>query len=295
MAAVLFAALSGLSYGASDFTGALATKKDDAFLVTAAMQVVSLLSLVVVLVAFSTGQFVAFDLVWGSVAGLGAALGLTTFYRALAIGPMSSAASVTALTSAMIPVIAGLLLGEVPGAVTMAGIGLAIPGAVLVSIGGVTARGVSMNLSPRDRVAVVGDIGQTRALSILAGCGFGLFFIALARTSADGGLYPLIGARLASITVLAALLSARRSWAPIGRSQWPLLVVGGVLDCAANSFYLLALETGSFTWVAAISSLYPVSTVLLARVVLNEKIMPVQILGLAMAGGALVLVAVGAT
>lgn len=294
MAAVLFAALSGLSYGASDFTGALATKKNDSSLVTVAMQLVSLLSLVVILVVFTTGQFVAFDLVWGSIAGVGAALGLTTFYRALAMGPMSTAASVTALTSALLPVIAGLLLGEVPGAVTMAGIGLAIPGAVLVSVGGVAARRVSIDLSPRDRVSAVGHVGQTRVLSVLAGFGFGLFFIALSRTSADGGLFPLIGARLASIAVLGSLLSVRRAWAPISRRQWPLLLVGGVLDCAANSFYLFALETGSFTWVAAISSLYPVSTVLLARVVLKEKIAPLQVFGLGLAGLALVLVAIGA-
>lgn len=295
MLAVLYAALSGASYGASDFAGAYATKKSDATLITIFVQIVSLMSLAVILIAFSPGRLITTDLWWGALGGLGAALGLATFYQALAIGPMSVAASTTALVSALVPVLAGLALGEIPGSVTMIGVALSIPAGLLVSVGGASMHMVSPNMGPRDRVRSRTGSNRTRVLSVLAGLGFGLFFVALSRTSAEGGLFPLLGARFASITVLGAILTVRRSWGLIGANQWPIVAVAGLLDCAANSFYLLALESGSFTWVAAISSLYPVSTVLLARLLLNERISPVQGFGLGLAGIALTLVATGAT
>ncbi len=295
MTAVVLAALAGLSYGASDFSGALASKENDSTLITVAMQVVSLMALLIILGTFSTGTFVVGDLAWGALGGLGAGFGLTTFYRALALGPMSTAAAITALCSAAIPVIAGLALGEVPGNLTLLGIALAIPGAVLVSVGGIALHAASPDLPPREYAAVrsAGGGNQTKVLAVAAGFGFGLFFIALAQTSVDGGLYPLLGARLASIAALGTVVTVSGSWAKIAGGQWWIVIVAGLLDCAANSFYLFALDTGSFTWVAAISSLYPVSTVLLARVVLNERITKVQVLGLAMAAAALALVAIG--
>jgi len=300
MLAVFFAALSGLSYGASDFSGGLASKRSDPVAVALVMQVVSLLSLVVVLVVFPRGQLLARDLVWGGLAGLGIAVGLTAFYRALAQGPMSTAASVTGLVGSLIPVVAGLGLGHVPGALTLVGIGLAIPAGIAVSVGGLARAVLGRDLGPRSRARASRQQARTRGLALLAGSGFGFFFVSLAQTSADGGLHPLLGARFAAIAVLLAalgLLAIRRGSGPratVARADGPAVVVAGVLDCAANSFYLLALEGGSLTWVAAVVSLYPAATVLLARIVLAERIVRVQAAGLAGAGVALVLVGVGA-
>ncbi|MEE9416304.1 MAG: EamA family transporter [Acidimicrobiales bacterium] len=294
MLAVVLAALSGLSYGAADFSGAFASKDNDATVVTVWMQVVSLLALLLALLVMRPSTSSS-DLAWGALGGLGAALGLTTFYKALALGPMSVAASITALVSAAIPVLTGFALGDRPSAITIAGIALAIPAAVLVSVGGIGAKGTSILLPPREQFVARSSANQTRVLAIIAGLGFGLFFIALSRTSGDTGLFPLLGARIASIAALSVVLTASRSWSGVNRKAWPVVVVAGLLDFGANSFYLLALDSGSFTWVAAISSLYPVSTVLLARIVLNERIAALQIVGLALAGGALALVAVGAT
>jgi uncharacterized membrane protein len=291
VSAVLFAVLSGLSWGAADFSGALATKENNAFLVTFGVQLVSLASLAVVIVVLGTGTVLGTDLAWGAVGGLGGSIGLVTFYKALARGPMSVAASVTALVSSLVPVMTGLALGEVPGTLALIGAALAIPATVLVSVGGMSLG--SIYASPRDRVASRSGAGQTRLLAVIAGLGFGLFYIALSRTSVDSGLFPLIGARGASIALLAIALSTTRAWAMPKRSHWPHLAVAGVLDCAANSFYLFALETGNFTWVAAISSLYPVSTVLLARLVLGERIKRLQLGGLALAVLALVMVSLG--
>ena len=293
MIAVAFAALSGMAYGASDFSGALASKENDSVLVTAAMQVVSLLALGVVLVVFPFGQMTVGDLAWGGAAGLGAALGLTTFYRALAIGPMSTAASITALCSASIPVIYGLLRGIIPGTLTLIGIGLAVPAAVLVSVGGIALHAMSPDIPVRERIGLKRGTSQTRMLSVLAGFGFAWFFVALSNTSDEAGLYPLLGARAASLAALGVILTFRGLWAPVGRSAWWPVVLAGLLDLVANSSYLLALEGDNFTWVAALGSLYPVSTVLLARVVLKEHLAGLQVVGLMMAAGALVFVAVG--
>jgi drug/metabolite transporter (DMT)-like permease len=295
MIALVLAALSGLSYGASDFCGAFASQKNEATLVTAAMQVVSLVALIIGVIVWGDASPTGADFFWGAIGGLGAALGLVTFYKALAQGPMATAASLTALWSAGIPVIAGLILGDRPGPITLIGIAIAVPAAVLVSVGGLTIDRMPTDTTPRERVAGLTGSVSTRTLAITAGLGFGLFFIALSRTSADSGLYPLMSARAASILGLALVVTAQSHWAPIARRWWLIIAITGVLDFAANAFYLTALKHGSFTWVAAISSLYPVSTVLLARIVLDEKLMRLQVYGLGMAGLALTLVGVGAT
>jgi len=295
MLAVLFATLSGLSYGAGDFSGAIATKRNDAALVTFVVQLISLAALAAILATTSGATVTPMDITWGAIGGIGATVGLTTFYRALADGPMSTAASVTALIGSIVPVTAGLALGEVPNDPTLVGIALAIPSAIIVSVGGLEAQAMSRSLSPRARTVARARISATRRLSVIAGLGFGLFFVALAQASGDAGLYPLVGARGASIALLFGLLTWRHSWKPIPRTDFGSIGVAGILDCGANSFYLLALADGSVTWVAAVVSLYPVCTVLLARLFLKEQLSRLQIAGLVMASTALVFVGLGAT
>lgn len=295
MFAVLLAVLSGVSYGASDFTGALATKRNDAALVTLVVQIISFAAIGILLViGFGGGEPTMPDMLWGALGGLGATVGLTTFYRALAEGPMTTAAAVTGLVGSLVPVTAGLLMGEIPNRPTLFGIALAIPAAIIVSVGSIEAAALSRTLSPRSRNILRSQVGETRRLSVVAGLGFGLFFVALAQTSENSGLFPLIGARVASIGLLGVLLTARKAWNRLDSADYPSIGVAGVLDCAANSLYLLALADGSITWVAAVVSLYPVATVLLARLFLNEQLSRIQLVGLAMASSALVFVSLGA-
>ncbi len=293
MTAVVLAALAALAYGASDFSGAVAAKTHDATLVTAVMQAVSLVALLGYLALWPEDTRTLADAAWAALGGIAVAIALTTFYQALARGPMSTAAALTALVSATVPVAAGLALGDRPSTLALAGVAISIPAVVLVSV---EPRGTHVSpfaVPPRERVASQAHVNRTRALALVAGLGFGMFFVALSRTSSDAGLFPLLSARAASIVVLVTILTTRRRWAPISRSSWPIIVVAGVLDFAANSFYLTALGKGTFTWVAAISSLYPVSTVLLARLILQERLRSVQIGGLVLAASALALVAVG--
>lgn len=293
MTAVVLAALAALAYGASDFSGAVAAKVHDATLVTVCMQAVSLVALLGYLVLWPEETRTLADASWAALGGIAVAVALTSFYQALARGPMSTAAALTALVSATVPVAAGLALGDRPSQLALAGVAISIPAVVLVSVEPRGAHGAPYAVSPRERVAAQAHVNRTRALSLVAGLGFGMFFVALSRTSSEAGLFPLLSARVASIVVLASILTSRRRWAPIGRSSWPVIAVAGILDFAANGFYLTALGKGTFTWVAAISSLYPVSTVVLARIVLGERLRAIQIGGLALAGGALALVAVG--
>lgn len=294
MIAVLFAILSGVSYGASDFGGALATKRNDAWIVTLLVQIISLLALAVVLWLTFSGQVTAIDLVWGVIGGAGATVGLITFYRALAEGPMSAAASVTALVGSTLPVGVGLALGEVPNQPTLVGVALAIPAAIIVSAGGLDTDADDAVANPRTRTLLAAQTAATRRLSVLAGLGFGVFFIALAQASPDSGLLPLLGARVASVIGLICLLTIRRGWDKVHVGDLPTIVGAGILDFAANALYLLALADGSVTWVAAVVSLYPVATVVLARLVLSENLSRAQLFGLGMAASSLVFFGLGA-
>ncbi len=289
---VVLAALSSVSYGASDFAGALASKRTESSIVTVLAQLVSLVTLGVVLVFLPPDVVLLSDFLWGAVGGVGVAVALTLFYRALAIGPMSTAAATTALVGALVPFVAGIALGERPAAITLAGIAASIPAAVMVSAGA-PMDGSSPLPAPRERFAAREHAAATTRLSVVAGVGFGLFFVALSRTSADSGLFPLVGARTASIVVLALVLTASRGWGRPHRRSISHVVIAGVLDCAANATYMTAVEQGQLTWVAAITSLYPATTVLLAGVVLHERLGRVQVFGLALAGVALSLVAIG--
>jgi drug/metabolite transporter (DMT)-like permease len=311
---VVLAALSGLCYGASDFSGALGAKRTSAVVIAVCAQIISLVALFALLLVVPPDARYASDFVWAGLGGVGVAVGLTCFYRALAIGPMSTAAAVTSLVGAIVPIATGLGLGERPGGVAIAGMALAVPAVVLVSAGAPGARVASASLprelvlasraprgrasipTPRERVgATAGGSGAslTLTLAVVGGLGFGLFFVALSRTHEDSGLLPLVGARASSIASIAAVLTVTRTWERVDRSVWPAVGIAGVLDCAANALYVTALDHGELSWVAAISSLYPVSTVLLARVVLGERLGPLQTVGLALAAAAMALVAWG--
>ncbi len=292
MFAVLLAAVSSVSYGASDFSGAMASKRTDSAIVTVVAQFVSLIALAAVLVVLPPDEWIVRDLAWGAAGGACVAVALVCFYRALAIGPMSAAAATTALVGALVPLVAGLAFGERPAVLTLVGIGMSIPAGVLVAAGGAHGR-ASLRLPPRERWVARESGAVTTRLAFVAGVGFGLFFVLLSRTSTEAGLSPLLGARAASIGILSLVLTAGAGWSRPHRSSLAHIVVAGVLDCAANVTYLTAVDRGQLTWVAAIASLYPATTVALAGIVLRERLTRVQVFGLVLAGVALVLVAIG--
>jgi len=274
--AVILATACAVVYGTADFFGGLATRRSRVLAVVALSQLAGL-ALIVALLAVLPGVVSGGALLWGLAAGLSGAIGLVLFYRALATGVMSVVAPTTAVTSAALPVVFGLASGERPALLALVGVVLAL-GAVLL---------VSQNPAANGK----GSASATLT-SLAAGAGFGGFFILLAMAPDAAGLWPLVGARASSITLVVLLaLATRRTLRPSAGSL-RVIVAAGVLDMAANVLYLLAKQEGLLSLVAVLVSLYPASTLLLARHVLGERLHAIQLAGVACALGAVALIAV---
>ena len=277
---IVLALLGAVVYGTSDFAGGLASRRASALAVVFCGQLASAVVLAVVLVEVP-GRFDGPSIAWGAAAGLTGGVALLLFYRSLAVGAMTVVAPLTAVMSAIVPVVGGIALGERPTPLALGGVLLAVLAVVLVS-------------------AEHGRIPGLRALrgpgvagALLAGTGFGLLFVLLSRAAPDSGFWPLAGARAASLVLLGVVaLVGRRTLA--ARGAHPALVVAsGVGDMVANVLFVLASRLGLLSVVGVLLSLYPAATVLLALVVLKERLHRVQLAGLAAASAGVVLIAVG--
>ena len=275
--AVVLAMASAAVYGASDFLGGLASRRASAFGVVAVSQGVGLVALLALL-PWLGGPVRPADLAWGAAAGLVGAVGLVVFFRTLARGTMSTVAPVTAVTAAAVPVLGGVLGGNSIGLWAASGIALALAAVVLVSAdGGLSALRAARpaNLAP----------------ALVAGVAFGLFFVALDRTSSGSGLTPLVAARLASLVVVLLIAVVGRQSLRMGRPALPLAAFSGIGDMSANGLFLLATQQdGRLAITGVLASLYPVSTVLLAQLVLRERLAAAQVTGLGTAVVAVVLI-----
>jgi drug/metabolite transporter (DMT)-like permease len=273
--AALLALCSAVTYGIGDFCGGTAARRIPASAVLLWSHVVGLLLLSGSAAAVS-GDPTGADLLIGAGGGLCGAAGVGLLYKGLSMAPMSAIAPITALLAAGVPVLAGYADGERPGGGAVVGIVLALAAIVLVSAEG----GGSM------RPADVRGLGY----ALGAGLGFGFFFVALSHTGDDAGLWPLVAARTASVTVVgsAAVLGLVPRRPPTGQTA-ALTAGAGTLDAAANLLYLLAVREGLVSIVSVLTALYPVSTVVLARVVLKERFHLLQRVGMAVAIPATVL------
>ncbi|WP_380843179.1 EamA family transporter [Sphaerisporangium dianthi] len=276
MVAIVLATACAVVYGTADFFGGLATRRSRVLAVVALTQITGLVFVLPLLPVLS-GTPSAGALAWGVAAGLCGGLGVILFYRALAGGVMSVVAPTTATTSATLPVLAGLAMGERPEAAALCGVVLALAAVVLVS---------------RSPGAPAGRATLSPIMQALAsGLGFGAFFILLKQVPGDAGLWPLAGARLASAIGAGALaLTTGRTLRP-GKGALPAIIAAGILDMLANVLYLLAVQRGLLAVVAVLASLYPASTLLLARYVLGERLSALQTAGVGLALGAVALIA----
>lgn len=285
--AILLAFFGAVSYGAGDFCGSLAARRAPAIRVTLLSQLVGGLMLIV-LVPLVGGSPNTRDLVVGALAGVVGAGAITAFYQAMAAGAMSVVAPISALTAAALPVFVGLLGGERPSVPSMVGVVIAMAAILLVSQHGPAAA----DDTELDRPAP----GATRRSMVLTGIGsgvlFGLLFITLDSVSDDAGLWPLVTDRLVAVPFLLIVAVVLRTDVRPERGSLGLVVACGVLDMGANTLLLLAFSEGLLVLVAVIISLYPASTLVLARVVLHERVSAVQRVGLIIAGLAVVLIAV---
>lgn len=269
----LLALFSAATFGAGDFLGGLATRRSGkpAMTVVLIAHIVGFFFMAALAPLFELDA-AGRDLLWGALGGLAGVVGLVLLYRGLAIGTMSVVAPITALGAAVLPVVFGLALGERPAAGAIVGAVAALTAIVLVSQPG---DGAETSRGGWDRWR---EGGLPEAMG--AGVGFGTFFILLAETSADSGLLPLVSARVASVVALGVLTVVARHSVRFERSALVLVVSAGLFDAGANALFLAAARTGLLSLVAVLSALYPASTILLARVVLGERIGRIQQLGL---------------
>jgi drug/metabolite transporter (DMT)-like permease len=291
LATVVFGLASALSWGAGDFSGGLATKRAPVFTVLAIGHGFGLLLLIGVALLWGEVFPVVADLAWGFAAGLSGAIGLAALYQALAIGRMGLVAPVSSVIGAALPVLFNALTEGLPAGLTLAGFGLALLGIWLVAgVGG----------------AAGGRAGL--GLAVLAGCGFGVLFILLDRVSEGAVFWPLAAARFGSFALVMLIIFMRRSYQnrePTTESQSTapssqLLALGspalipvllaGALDVAGNVFFVLSSQSGRLDIAAILSSMYPASTVLLAALLLGERVTRPQLAGIGAVLTAIVLI-----
>lgn len=275
---VLLALVSALSYGISDFAGGLASRRQPALRVLLLSYPVGVLLMTALLPVVPGHPDVA-TLAWSAAAALAGTTGVVLLYVGLATGPMGVVAPLTAVASAVVPVAVGVALGERPPPLAYGGVALALLGVALVSRGpaGDPARS-------RATVRVVG-------IALLAGIGFGLYFVLLARAPAASGGWPLLLSRMASALVVVAVAVATGQAGRLPRGVTRLAVTAGALDAVATLAYLLAVRQGLLSLVSVVVALYPAATILLARLVLGERTGRAQRLGLAVAAGSVALIA----
>ena len=276
----LLAILSAVFYGAADFTGGIVTRRVSAIPVVLISQASGLVLVALALPLLPTAAPRAADLWWGAGAGLAGGIGVAFLYYALATGTMSVVAPTTAVAAVGIPVITSITLGERPGWLAVAGIALGIAAIALVS-----RQTQTLAEAPRPS-------GLRPAL--LSGVAIGLFLLALAQTRPASGLWPLLMARLTSVSLFAVIAIAQRRSLRMPIRLFGLAVAGGAVDMLANTLYMLAAQIGPLSPIVTLCSLYPASTVLLARVVLGERLNGWQTAGVAAALVAVVLIVRGA-
>jgi drug/metabolite transporter (DMT)-like permease len=277
LAAVTFGLFASLSWGVSDFSGGLATRRAAVMGVVTVAHMIGLLLMVALALLIHETVPPTADLVWGGLAGLSGLVGTVALYRALAFGRMGVAAPTAAVLSAALPASVGIALHGVPAPSQVVGFGFGIASLWFVSYSRSALR-------------------ETRGLglAVLAGIGFAGFFILIDRIGSQAVFWPLAAARLASATaMLVTMLVSSRNWMPHGKQLWSIVALAGLLDAGGNVFFALATHAGRLDIAAVVSSLYPAVTVLLARIVLKEHVTRVQAFGVVTALAAISLIAVG--
>ena len=277
----LWALGSAVLYGAADFTGGLATRRASTIPIVLLSQLSGLVSLLLLLPLLEAAAPTRLDLVWGVVAGLTGGIGVALLYRALAIGTMAVVAPTTAVCAVTIPVVVSVVLGERPAPLAVIGIVLGVVSIVLVSKQTVPVEGASSGYSK--------GVGTALASGVM----IGFFFLALAQTRTEAGMWPLVASRSISVLLFGIAAIAGRSTVRMPVPVLGLAVLCGFIDMLANALYLLAARVGPLSIVVTLSSLYPASTVLLARLVLGERLNLWQVSGVGCALAAVVLIVSG--
>jgi drug/metabolite transporter (DMT)-like permease len=281
MLAVALGLSSALCWGLADFLGGLQSRTVRVLAVLLVSQAAGLIAIAVALAIAQPDLPPVGDLWPPAAAGLAGALALSAFYRALAIGTMSIVAPISS-TGAALPVIVGIATGDRPSALQVLGIVAAVGGVVLAS-----------RELDEDRPAKAVPARASIGLALVAALGFGAFFIGM-KAGADARVpWALLAARAASVAAVLVVVVALRVPLPAAPRRLGALALVGLLDASANGLYAAAATESLLSVVAVLGALYPVSTVLLARVVLGERVRRIQEVGIVAALGGVALIAAG--
>ncbi len=277
------ALLSAVLIGGADFLGGFASRTASALRVAALAQVAGLPLAFLVAVLVDADRVSRGDVAWALGGGVAVACGFACFYTAMSRGLISVVAPLAAVTGASVPVFYALLRGERPGTMASFGIVTALVAVVIVSIAPADPDHAHLAITPD----VVG-------LSLLAGGCFGVFYVAFSLISEDAGLWPVAFQRsAAAVTITALALALTRGALQVPRRLVRLVLTIGVLEVGATVPLLLALQRGPVAIASVLASLYPVTTVLLAALVLRERMSPRQLTGVALALVSVALVSAG--
>jgi len=275
LSAIFFGLASALTWGTGDFSGGYATRRSPVFVVVALSQLVGAVSLLLIISLVGEPLPGPADLLAGGLAGLSGAVGLVAFYQGLSSGRMGVVAPLAAVVSAVVPLIAGLFLEGAPPPLKLAGFGAALTAVWIISQGHGDGR------------IQLRELG----LPLVAGLGFGFFFILIDRVGEGVIFWPLLAARAASISVMGLIALVLGKWQQPSRKQFGVISLAGVFDTGGNAFFALAASVGRLDIAAVLASLYPATTVLLAGILLKERITRRQWLGVGLALTAVLLIA----
>lgn len=277
----LLALGSAVLYGAADFLGGLASRRASTIVIVVIVQAAGLAPLALLLLLLP-GTPSRADLWWGMAAGLAGSAGVGLLYRALAIGTMSIVAPTTAVCAVVLPVVVDAAAGERLSLAAWGGIVLALVAIVLVNQHDAG--------HPPEHAAASDGLPPGLTLAFVSGVAIGLFFISLARASAAAGLWPLVVSRSVSLVLFSAAVVARRQSMRLPGDVMRVALACGVLDMLANALYLFAIRGGPLSVIVTLASLYPASTVLLARLVIGERLSRRQTTGVVCALVAVLLI-----
>ncbi len=266
---IVFGLAASLCWGSGDFSGGLASRRGNASSVVTVAYAVGFVLLVALALLWREPLPSLTNIMWGALAGLLGAIGLIAFYSALSIGRMGIVAPTSAVLTASLPVLFSMLTAGLPSLFQVAGFILALAAIVLIS---------------RPERAKGRPVGI--GLALIAGCGFGCFFIIISRVSIGSTFWPLAVARLVSVLFLLLLMLIRQQQSQQAAPKLTLtllIVLAGVLDALGNAFFVFAAHAGRLDVAAVLSSLYPAATVLLAALLLHERVTRIQAIGIALA------------
>lgn len=312
--AILYGLASAASWGAGDFSGGLATKRSNVYGVIILSQVVG--GTLLAILALTTMEAIPppENLVLGAMAGICGVFGLVALYSGLSRGRMGVVAPVSAVVTAILPVIVSFFTEGLPSVWKMIGFGIALVAVWLLAGGGgapirTPSKGTASDPADADfrqssrysrgiglpptskRCRAERSVTRELGLPVVAGLGFSLFFVFMDRVREGAVLWPLVAARIASISLLTLLVLVRRRGRMPAQGQLPIIALTGVLDIGGNAFFTLATQAGRLDSSAVLSSLSPAATVLLARLILKERLAAQQWMGVAAALIALALIA----